>query len=329
METIRNYLESMFRGLPQTEKVMKAKSELLQMMEDKYTELIRSGKTENEAVGEVIQNFGNLDELADDLGIKEIMHQSKYSDVQRRKVYFEEITEYLAAKQKAILIKSIGIFLFIICVTFPIIINSLDLNNLLGAVLLFIAIGIGVVCMAFSVSFIDQWKYLKNEPCTIDAVSIDYLKNRLRDFTPTYSVLSSVGVLMCILCFIPTAIFIGNSSDIIRRMAPSFLFFFVGVGVFMMVYAKSMKMAYLKLLRLNNIVDFEEVKFDADKIDNPTVRVLMSSYWSIITCVYLCLSFLTFKWGITWLIWPIAAAVHSILKGLYGGKDGDSDKSTK
>ena len=47
METIKNYLESMFRGLPLTEKVMKAKSELLQMMEDKYTELIRSGKTEN------------------------------------------------------------------------------------------------------------------------------------------------------------------------------------------------------------------------------------------------------------------------------------------
>ena len=32
METIKNYLESMFRGLPLTEKVMKAKSELLQMM---------------------------------------------------------------------------------------------------------------------------------------------------------------------------------------------------------------------------------------------------------------------------------------------------------
>lgn len=40
METIRNYLETMFKNLPQTEKVLKAKSELLQMMEDKYTELV-------------------------------------------------------------------------------------------------------------------------------------------------------------------------------------------------------------------------------------------------------------------------------------------------
>ena len=95
METIKNYLESMFRGLPLTEKVMKAKSELLQMMEDKYTELIRSGKTENEAVGEVIQNFGNLEDLADDLGIKDILHETKYSEVSRRKLSFEEVTEYL------------------------------------------------------------------------------------------------------------------------------------------------------------------------------------------------------------------------------------------
>ena len=95
METIKNYLESMFRGLPLTEKVMKAKSELLQMMEDKYSELIRSGKTENEAVGEVIQNFGNLEDLADELGIKEILYQTKYSEVQRRKIAFEEVQNIL------------------------------------------------------------------------------------------------------------------------------------------------------------------------------------------------------------------------------------------
>ena len=58
MDTIRSYLESMFKNLPLTDKVMRAKSELLQMMEDKYTELIKEGKSENEAVGIVISEFG-------------------------------------------------------------------------------------------------------------------------------------------------------------------------------------------------------------------------------------------------------------------------------
>ena len=54
METIRNYLENMFLNLPRTSEVMKAKMELGQMMEDKYNELIASGKSDNEAVGIVI-----------------------------------------------------------------------------------------------------------------------------------------------------------------------------------------------------------------------------------------------------------------------------------
>ena len=69
MDTIKSYLESMFLNLPNTPEVYRAKSELLQMMEDKYTELKENGKTENEAIGIVISEFGNLDELAEDLGI--------------------------------------------------------------------------------------------------------------------------------------------------------------------------------------------------------------------------------------------------------------------
>jgi hypothetical protein len=59
----------MFTNMPNTQEVVRAKEELLQMMEDKYTELRQQGKTENEAVGAVISEFGNLEELAPQLGI--------------------------------------------------------------------------------------------------------------------------------------------------------------------------------------------------------------------------------------------------------------------
>lgn len=74
METIRNYLESMFSQLPNTPEVLKAKYELGQMMEDKYSELIADGKSENEVIGTIIAEFGNLDELAESLGIGEFVH---------------------------------------------------------------------------------------------------------------------------------------------------------------------------------------------------------------------------------------------------------------
>ena len=69
METIKNYLESMFADLPNTAAVLKAKQELYSMMEDKYTELKEEGMADNEAIGIVISEFGNLDELAETLGI--------------------------------------------------------------------------------------------------------------------------------------------------------------------------------------------------------------------------------------------------------------------
>ena len=73
METIKNYLESMFANLPNTPEVLRAKNELLSMMEDKFTELISEGKLQNEAVGIVISEFGNLEELAESLGIEGVV----------------------------------------------------------------------------------------------------------------------------------------------------------------------------------------------------------------------------------------------------------------
>ncbi len=69
MEAIREYLNNLFMSLPETPEVLRAKAELLEMMEDKYEELIQEGKTEKEAIGTVISEFGNLEELAEELGI--------------------------------------------------------------------------------------------------------------------------------------------------------------------------------------------------------------------------------------------------------------------
>lgn len=73
MESIQNYLDGLFSKLPMTAEVQKAKEILLEMMEDKYSQLIEEGKTPNEALGTVISEFGNLDELADELGIADVV----------------------------------------------------------------------------------------------------------------------------------------------------------------------------------------------------------------------------------------------------------------
>ena len=69
MNAIHAYLETMFSPYPQTPRMLEAKTELQAMMEDAYQGFVAKGASHNEAVGRVITDFGNLDELAPVLGI--------------------------------------------------------------------------------------------------------------------------------------------------------------------------------------------------------------------------------------------------------------------
>src|SRR5690606_35764207 len=74
MNVINAYLDTMFSPYPTTPKMLEAKTELQAMMEDAYQGLISKGVSHNEAVGKVITDFGNLDELAPVLGITAELH---------------------------------------------------------------------------------------------------------------------------------------------------------------------------------------------------------------------------------------------------------------
>ena len=107
METIRNYLETMFLNLPGTPEVMRAKMELGQMMEDKYNELIAEGKMDNEATGIVISEFGNLEELAEELGILDYMKKGNFE--KRETVTMETVRSFIAEKTRSSVRMAIGV----------------------------------------------------------------------------------------------------------------------------------------------------------------------------------------------------------------------------
>lgn len=121
METIKSYLETMFANMPDTPEVIRAKSELFGMMEDKYNELISEGKSENEAVGTVISEFGNLDELADTLGLNANSHEdsSKTATPDKRILTLDETRHYIRTCSKRSLLIALGVMLCIISPIFP------------------------------------------------------------------------------------------------------------------------------------------------------------------------------------------------------------------
>lgn len=126
MEAIREYLHNMFLNLPETPQVLRAKAELMEMMEDKYEELMQEGMSEKEAVGTVISEFGNLDELAEELGIggfvnqeqtqSETMGNSTTDDTSRQsdsRWGLEEVRRYLSDGRKHARMVALGVMLCI------------------------------------------------------------------------------------------------------------------------------------------------------------------------------------------------------------------------
>ena len=169
METIKNYLENMFPHLPNTPEVQKAKYELYQMMEDKYNELISEGKSDNEAIGIVISEFGNLDELADSLGIKSFVNPSQAMPASKT-LSRETAAAFLRDSAKQAYLTAFGVLLCIIASLGPIFseciprsLASPDASDAIGITFLFLCVAVAVGFFIFSGSISSKWSYLKQE----------------------------------------------------------------------------------------------------------------------------------------------------------------------
>lgn len=322
METIKNYLETMFQNLPNTAEVKKAKMELGQMMEDKYTELLQEGKSENEAVGTVISEFGNLEELAESLGIKEVVQEEK--ETPRRIVTLDEAKEFIKDKIRHAYFIAIGVFLCILspcgCILFDYYAPSLEV--VLGCTLLFVLVAMGVGMFVFSGLSIGKWEFMDKELCSIEIKTAEYVKREQEGYRMIYIGKLTIGVILCIISVIPVMI-ISEIEGMVKSEGIGVVFMFVAVAiaVFLFVSAGIQNGAYEKLSGLSNYSGTNTIYTKKQKeiihYNNKVVENIMSVYWPTVTCIYLCWSFLTYDWHFTWIIWVIAAVIEMYVKALF------------
>lgn len=309
METIRNYLEAMFANLPNTPEVLHAKNELWQMMEDKYNELIAEGKSDNEAVGTVIAEFGNLDEISEELGIQNVVMDKK--DVTRRSVSMEEIKKYLHERINYAYKLALGVFLCIISPVGAILCDCINISYAFGIIFLMGSIAAAIVLFVYSSIIMHRWDFLKQELCTIDFATTNYVHEQKEKYVPTYALLLTVGIVLCVVSFVPAAVidelnisFYGFDMDDFSGIT---LFIFVAIGVFMIVLCNSINNTYDGILKLNSAStisgNYVSSQHPETKYITPEAAAMMSVYLPTVTCIYLIWSFLSFNWWYTWIIW--------------------------
>lgn len=323
METLRNYLKSMFQNLPNTREVQKAQYELGQMMEDKYNELKSEGKSENEAIGIVISEFGNLEELAADLGIDNYIHPEQQAINNKRAITQEEAERFIADKQKSGFMVGLGVLLCIMCATPYMILNTIGRNDaVIGLVGLFGMLAVAVGLFVFSGVYMDRWVFLKHQPCSMDFATTDYVHHERENYRMTHALLTTVGVMLCMLSFVPVAVMdeLNMSDFFVEGIGPVILLAMISVGVFFFITSGSRVSAYNMLLAVNQRGTMGGSFVDSQKeqvyYENKTLAAVMSVYWPTVTCIYLCWSFLSMDWHMTWVIWVIASLVETFIKNM-------------
>lgn len=255
METIREYIESMFKNLPQTEKVLKAKQELLSMMEDKYEELKNEGKSENEAIGTIITEFGNLEDLAAELGIDEEINEKK-SASKKQVISLDTIKEYLKDAEKRSVLSALCPALVLTGISF--LVSNFKIEDLnLVIFIVFIALNMGLrkyLSYGFS-----KWEKIDNCECSIGNSGKSFVNSEKNSKLKKLVTFQTIGKVLCVLCIVPLFLFNNTSFEELQLSA---LFLVLSCGIFCKKYADHMNGFYTKLCELeSNGIWYKEPEF--------------------------------------------------------------------
>lgn len=308
---IETYINSLFIHLPHTRELERARRELLQMSEDKYAELIARDVSPHEATGRVITEFGNLDELADDLGIRQAL-----DDAGDASAIAEAGREEAERSVRETLVSSLliagGVLILLIALA---VIARFNQDAVLPwpAVLLFAAAAVTVGMFIVS-AFVRKTAaaFANRELVLTPPLAAEYERRRDRS-TWKFVVGLVVGVGLIVLSFVPTVILQYTVSS---NVAGSAFLASVGIGIGVLI-VNGMHRSMIGVLAGSDSTTPTDA---AEEQRSTRVGLVASVYWPLMVLIFLAWSFIGNAWDRSWIVWPIggigfgviAAAMYAI-----------------
>ncbi|MEG2290835.1 MAG: permease prefix domain 1-containing protein [Clostridium sp.] len=318
MDTIINYVENMFKTLPRTKELKNLKSEILNNMEDKYSELKLDGKSENEAIGIVISEFGNIDEIIREFGIE--LGNDKLED-DLVSIDMEQAREYLRINKKANFIVSIGVALCMTGVAILVFLIQLiedgkifstlgeDKATFVPVTILLIFVGVAVALFIFVGVTMENYQYIDKGAFKLDSTVRIFLKEEMDSMKQNKTIGVIVGVSLCILS--PIILFIGGTfGDSGYVYGSSILIMVIALAVYIFINIGGSTERYKKLLQQ------AEYSIEARKGDK-FIGGVASVIWPLATAVFLIWGFIYDGWSISWIVYPVTGIIFGIFCSIY------------
>lgn len=237
-----------------------------------------------------------------------------------KEVTLDEANRYMNMEAKESVKVAAAVFTCIISPILLIILGALseygsiglteDAAGGIGVIVLLLMIAGAVSVFITSGMKLSKYEYLEKECISLQYGVAGIVEKKKEEFEPTFRKCIVIGTSLCIVSVIPLLLAAAfNASDITYIYCVALLLFVIAIGVFLFVWSGSIWGSYQKLL--------EEEDYSRDrKQENKKDRRLSQVYWCTVTAIYLGVSLLTNKWGITWIIWACAGVFFAAVRGI-------------
>ena len=183
----------------------------------------------------------------------------------------------------------------------------------IGVVTLLLMIAVGVFTIISSSHKVKRYEYLKKGEFDLEYGVDGIVREKWSAYESRHSTIIATAVMLCILCVVPLIVAgVSGASDFICILLTGLMFAILSFAVYLFVISGMRKSSYEQLLRQGDY-SLREIEV------NKRAEKLGAVYWPCAAAVYLGISFLTFRWDLTWIMWPVVAllflAISHALKG--------------
>ena len=233
----------------------------------------------------------------------------------------EEANTFLEHKNQAASQIALGVLLCILSPSLLIVLSTLQESSLLplsegkavgiGVLFLFLLAGAGVALFIKNSIEGDRFHYMEKELLNTAYGVNGMVQEKKSRYQGTYTSQMILGIFLCIIAASPIFIsmIIFGEDDLHTALAVPFLLLFVAVGVFRIVKTNIIWDALNMLLEQGDYR--REKKMDEYKNEN-----VGQIYWCLVIAIYLGYSFITRRWDISWIVWPVAGVGYGAVRGI-------------
>ena len=278
-----------------------------------------------------ILELAKLFEVTTDYLLKDDIEKTEYSDEceadNRICVSLKEASDILKSRAGYGSKIALGVMLVILSPVLLILLAGMEDTGAIsevfaysvGVVTLILMVTAAIVIFIVCSAKMERFKYLEKGDFELEYGVLGIIKERRAAFEKEYLQKTVIGIVLCILGWIPLIIVgIFEASDMLCIIFTTLIFVFTSAGIFLIISTGTVKSSYDQLLLEG---DFELGLKEYKKKNNKKREQFSGAYWPIVLAAYLGWSFITNDWEITWVIWPVAVLVYAgIMAALTGSR---------